>query len=224
MMAGTENILKEETPDVTYAQGNTNTVLAGALAASRLQAKIGHVEAGLRSFDRAVPEEINRGSQTTFPILLFAPTETSRSLRPSEGTAKYRIYIMGNTVVDAVRENLRIAESRACLTVLGSALGPTWSRPYSGRRIDDPARLADRPAGVGLSSEALGLPVIMPMHPRTKKMTREHDVPMPGLHQGRRAPGIHGFPEVESGAALMMTDRVAGRKNAAYLACPRDAA
>ena len=221
MMAGIEDILKEEMPDVTYVQGDTNTVLAGALAASKLQVKIGHVEAGLRSFDRAMPEEINRVVADHVSDLLFAPTETSRSLLLSEGIAKDRIFVTGNTVVDAVRENLRIADSSSVLDNLGLSPGSYLvSTVHRQENVDDPARLADILAGVGLSSEALGLPVIMPMHPRTKKMTREHHVPVPDCIRVVEPLGFMDFLKVESGAALMMTDSGGVQEECCILGVP----
>ena len=221
MMAGIEDILKAQTPDVTYVQGDTNTVLAGALAASKLHIKVGHVEAGLRSFDRAMPEEINRIVADHVSDLLFAPTETSRSMLLSEGIAKDRIFVTGNTVVDAVRENLRIADSSSVLDGLGLSPGSYLiSTVHRQENVDDPARLADILAGVGLASEALGLPVIMPMHPRTKKMTKEHHVPVPGCIKVVEPLGFMDFLKAEASAALMLTDSGGVQEECCILGVP----
>jgi len=108
MLAGIEKILIAEKPDVVLVEGDTNTVLAGALAASKLGIKVGHVEAGLRSYDRRMPEEINRGVADHISDYLFAPTEKSRSSRRGECISDGKICVTGNTVVDAVYQNINL--------------------------------------------------------------------------------------------------------------------
>ena len=134
MLAGIEDILQTEKPDVVYVQGDTNTVLAGALAAAKLHIKIGHVEAGLRSFDRTMPEEINRVMADHVSDLLFAPTEASRELLLKEGIPGERIFVTGNTIVDAVQENLTIAGDSPYWRNWASLPGRTCSRPCTARR------------------------------------------------------------------------------------------
>jgi UDP-N-acetylglucosamine 2-epimerase (non-hydrolysing) len=221
MMAGIEDILKAEKPDVTYVQGDTNTVLAGALAASKLHVRVGHVEAGLRSFDRTMPEEINRVVADHISDLLFAPTMVSRSLLLDEGIPGDRIFITGNTVVDAVRENLRIAESSKVLENLGLIPGSYLvSTVHRQENVDDPARLADILAGIGLASRALGLPVVMPVHPRTKKMVTEHHVPVPGCIRVIDPLGFMDFLKAEASAALMLTDSGGVQEECCILGVP----
>ena len=86
-------------------QGDTNTVLSGALAASKLNIKVSHVEAGLRSFDRKMPEEINRILTDHISDLLFCPTEDSKINALKEGIDQHKIFVTGNTVVDALYQN-----------------------------------------------------------------------------------------------------------------------
>ena len=112
IMAGVENVLMDEKPDIVLVQGDTNTVLAGALAASKLHIKVGHVEAGLRSYDRTMPEEINRVVADHISDYLFAPTENSRENLRREGIAEGKIWVTGNTIVDAVYQNLEIAKRK----------------------------------------------------------------------------------------------------------------
>ena len=109
ILAGVEKVLMEEKPDAVLVQGDTNTVLAAALAAAKLHIKVGHVEAGLRSFDRSMPEEINRIVADHISDYLFAPTGLAEKNLLAEGV-KGQISITGNTVVDALYQNLEISK------------------------------------------------------------------------------------------------------------------
>jgi UDP-N-acetylglucosamine 2-epimerase (non-hydrolysing) len=112
MLQGIEEILQKEKPTVVLVQGDTNTVLAGALAAAKLQIKVGHVEAGLRSYDRNMPEEINRVVADHTVDYLFAPTPQTAQILLKEGISENKVFMVGNTVVDALQQNLKIAKTK----------------------------------------------------------------------------------------------------------------
>ena len=112
MMEGIEKILMEEKPDIVLVQGDTNAVLAGALVCAKLHIAVGHVEAGLRSFDLTMPEEINRRVADVCSIMYFIPTEESAINLLAEGFSRKNLIITGNTVVDACFRHLEIAEKR----------------------------------------------------------------------------------------------------------------
>jgi len=109
IMIGVERVLKNVKPDIILVEGDTNTVMAGALAATKLHIKVGHVEAGLRSYDRRMPEEINRIVADHVSDYLFAPTEKAKQNLLREGVEEDKIFVTGNTIVDAVYQNLEIA-------------------------------------------------------------------------------------------------------------------
>lgn len=112
MLIGIEKVLKEEAPDVVLVEGDTNSVLAGALAATKLHIKVGHVEAGLRSYDRRMPEEINRTLTDHCSDYLFAPTEKAKSILIGEGIPEEKVLVTGNTIVDCIYQNLELAAER----------------------------------------------------------------------------------------------------------------
>jgi UDP-N-acetylglucosamine 2-epimerase (non-hydrolysing) len=112
MLIGIEKILVAEKPDVVLVEGDTNTVLAGALAAVKLGIKVGHVEAGLRSYDREMPEETNRVLADHCSDLLFAPTEKSKAILLGEGIPAEKVFVTGNTIVDAVHQNLKLSQRK----------------------------------------------------------------------------------------------------------------
>ncbi len=115
ILAAIEKVLMDERPDAILVQGDTNTVLAGALAAVKLNIPIGHVEAGLRSYDRQMPEEVNRVLADHISDMLFAPTEVSRQNLLKEGIDPAKVHVVGNTVVDALLQNMDISKGEARL-------------------------------------------------------------------------------------------------------------
>lgn len=160
-----DGIIDEMQPSAVVVQGDTNTVLAAALAANAREVPIVHVEAGLRSNDRRMPEEHNRVLTDHVADLLLAPTEANRVNLLAEGIPDERIVVTGNTVVEAVTELLpNPAERRELTESFGVTSGEfvlsTFHRPEN---VDDPKTLE-----VILTQLAeLPFPVILPLHPRT---------------------------------------------------------
>lgn len=115
ILIGVERILQQESPDIVLVEGDTNSVLASALAAIKLHIKVGHVEAGLRSYDRQMPEEINRTLTDHCADYLFAPTRKAKAILLNEGIPKEKIFVTGNTIVDVIYQNLEIAKGSSML-------------------------------------------------------------------------------------------------------------
>jgi UDP-N-acetylglucosamine 2-epimerase (non-hydrolysing) len=174
ILTGVEQVLQNEQPDVVLVEGDTNTVLAGALAASKLHIKVGHVEAGLRSYDRQMPEEINRVLTDHCSDFLFAPTENARQLLLGEGISDDTIFVTGNTIVDAVYQNLGLANrQRSVLNDLElEPKGYFLVTAHRQENVDVKERFDGILTGLERINQDYGLPVIYPIHPRARKMLR----------------------------------------------------
>ena len=172
MMKGIEEVLMDEKPDIVLVQGDTNAVLAGALVASKLHIAVGHVEAGLRSFDMTMPEEINRRVCDVTSTMYFIPTEESAINLLADGYSRKNLIITGNTVVDACFRHLEIAKKRGfeeeSLASLGidnmdNILTLTMHRAEN---VDDKKRVTNI---IDALKELGDMNIIFPIHPRTKK-------------------------------------------------------
>jgi len=207
MLIGIEAVLKREFPDVVLVQGDTNTTLAGALAAVKLHIQVGHVEAGLRSYDRSMPEEINRLLADHCSDLLFAPTEKSRRILLGEGFSEDRIFVTGNTVVDALYQNLKLAEGRKdILKNLGlKEQGFFLVTIHRQENVDDKNRFSRILDGLELVSGKFGLPIIYPVHPRAERRMREFGLKPKGVRMIKPLDYLS-FLVLESRARLVLTD------------------
>lgn len=171
MIQSIEKVLADEKPDFVMVQGDTNAVLAGAIAASKLQIAVGHVEAGLRSYDKTMPEELNRNMADVCSSMYFAPTEESAINLLFENVKPKEIFITGNTVVDACIRHLKIAEKKSNilseLDVNGDILTLTMHRAEN---VDNPERLGNIIESI---LNLKNLTVIFPVHPRTLKTLKK---------------------------------------------------
>lgn len=171
ILVGVEMVLLEEKPDVVLVEGDTNSVMGGALAAAKLHVPVGHVEAGLRSFDRSMPEEINRVVADHVSDYLFAPTETSRRNLLNEGISDENIYVTGNTVVDAVNQNLELSRRVDVLSRYGLEEGAFFLVTlHRAENVDSEMRLGKILSGLRRVRDKYSLPILFPVHPRTRKM------------------------------------------------------
>ena len=221
IMAGVEKVLMDERLEVVLVQGDTNTVLAGALAASKLHIKVGHVEAGLRSYDRTMPEEINRVVADHISDYLFAPTENSRENLRKEGIAEEKIHVTGNTIVDSVYQNLEIAKRKVnVLADLG--LSPKEYFLVTAHRqenVDSRERLGEIIKGLELVSREFSLPVVFPVHPRTRKMAAEFGFEFDGI-RAIEPLGFLEFLQLEANARLALTDSGGVQEKTCILGVP----
>lgn len=208
MLIKIEEILLKENPEVVLVEGDTNTVLAGALAASKLHIQVGHVEAGLRSYDKTMPEEINRVLTDHVSDYLFTPTSTAEAILLQEGISKDKIVVSGNTIVDAVYQNLEIAKRKAdSLNKLNVNPGEYFLvTAHRQENVDYRGRLKSILAGLELIYRTFNLPVIYPIHPRTMKRLNEFGLEAPNGVKLIEALGFFEFLQLEANAKLVLTD------------------
>jgi UDP-N-acetylglucosamine 2-epimerase len=169
MLKRIEEVLLKEKPDLVMVYGDTNTTLAGGLAASKLHIPVAHVEAGLRSFNKKMPEEINRVLTDHLSDLLFCLTQTAVENLRREGIEK-GVYLVGDVMYDAVLLYLDLAERKSeIMERLG--LKPksyALATVHRAENTDQPERLRTIFDGLERVAEE-GLSVILPLHPRTRK-------------------------------------------------------
>lgn len=221
IMTGIENVLMRAEPDVVLVQGDTNTVLAGALAAAKLHMKVGHVEAGLRSYDRSMPEEINRVVADHISDYLFAPTENSKANLIKEGITEGKISVTGNTIVDSVYQNREIA-GRKVNVLRDLGLKPKeyfLVTAHRAENVDNRSRLKEILKGLELIESKFGLPVVFPMHPRTRKMINEFGLELDGI-RAIEPVGFLEFLQLEANARLALTDSGGVQEETCILGVP----
>jgi UDP-GlcNAc3NAcA epimerase len=177
MLAAIEQILMEETPDWLVIYGDTNSTLAGALAAAKLNIRIAHVEAGLRSFNRRMPEEVNRVLSDHAADLLLCPTDTAVENLLREGITA-GVEQVGDVMYDVAlfyRDRAEAVSLLPSLQLTGG--GYVLATCHRQENTDDRDRLAAILDGLGRS--ARGAPVVLPLHPRTARRIEEHGLTVP---------------------------------------------
>ncbi|AXI24691.1 UDP-N-acetylglucosamine 2-epimerase (non-hydrolyzing) [Methanofervidicoccus sp. A16] len=179
MLEGIERVLIREKPDIVVVQGDTNSTLAGALASSKLGIKVAHVEAGLRSYDRGMPEEINRVLTDHISNYLFVPTKVAEENLRREGIRE-NVFLVGNTIVDATLQNIEIAERRKEEIFEEEMLDIVRDRDYflltihRAENTDNRRRLKSIVEGILKVAEYYDKTVVFPAHPRTENKLKKY--------------------------------------------------
>lgn len=212
IIAGAERVFLRNRPDVVLVQGDTNTVLGTAIAASKLGIPIGHVEAGLRSYDRTMPEEINRILADHCSDYLFAPTPEARDILLGESIPRKKIFVTGNTIVDAVLQNAGHAKPSPAEDYILVSL-------HRQENVDDPARFASIAKSLRQASQKFRMPVLYPMHPRSRKMAKKFGINFGTVRVMRPADYLT-FLGMQKGASLVMTDSGGVQEEACILGVP----
>jgi len=217
MLAAIEEVLLKERPEVAIVYGDTNSTLAGALAAVKLHVPVAHVEAGLRSFNVAMPEETNRVVADHVSSWLFAPSEGAADQLRREGITA-GVHVVGDIMLDALQLHGERATARSeVLERLGlRPKGYYVATVHRAENTDDPVKLGRIFEGLG----HLDLPVVLPLHPRTRERVRTLRMPPPTSVRMLDPVGYLDMLALQAQAACVLTDSGGMQKEAYYLRVP----
>ena len=214
VMSRLESVVLEKKPDLVLVYGDVNSTMAAAVVCSKLLIPVGHVEAGLRSFDRTMPEEINRLITDQVADMLFTPSEDGDRNLCREGISPDKIHRVGNVMIDSLVRLLPMAMKCRANGLPHRYALVTLHRPSN---VDDPQvlrRILECMVGVG---EELG--IVFPVHPRTRQRIREFGIETTGLQLVDPMPYID-FLALQGRAALVITDSGGIQEETTYLGVP----
>jgi UDP-GlcNAc3NAcA epimerase len=215
MLAALEKAMEKVRPDLVLVMGDTNSTLAGALAAAKLGLPIAHVEAGLRSFDARMPEEINRRLTDHVSTLLLCPTTAAVENLRREGLTR-GVHRVGDVMKDAIVQNLARARGRGRPLAAPAAGGYYLATLHRQENVDDRARLS----AIVSTLDRLPRPVLWPVHPRARRQLKEWRL-VPGGALRLLPPASYlDMLLLEEGARAILTDSGGVQKEAFLLGRP----
>ncbi|MFZ1010792.1 MAG: UDP-N-acetylglucosamine 2-epimerase (non-hydrolyzing) [Candidatus Sulfotelmatobacter sp.] len=209
-----EAVVLERKPDLVLVYGDVNSTVAAALVCSKLLIRVGHVEAGLRSFDRTMPEEINRIVTDQLSDILFTPSQDGDANLLREGVSQERIHFVGNVMIDSLIRFLPLAKSCARNGLPERFALVTLHRPSN---VDDAERLLEILECLTSVSEKLS--IVFPVHPRTRQRIAEFGMSTDRLLLFDPMPYIE-FLSLQSRAAVVITDSGGIQEETTYLGVP----
>ncbi|HEU0207756.1 MAG TPA: UDP-N-acetylglucosamine 2-epimerase (non-hydrolyzing) [Candidatus Udaeobacter sp.] len=221
IMSRFEPICQSESPDWIVVVGDVNSTMACTLVAAKLGIKVAHLEAGLRSFDRTMPEEVNRIVTDALADLLLTPAIDANENLKREGVSEQKIKLVGNIMIDTLVENLAKGDQRKTLEMLdlteGDFVYVTLHRPSNVDASDSLHEIMRE-----LSALSHQMPVVFPMHPRTKKMLSEFKVPMSSSNGLKVIDpiGYHDSLNLTKNARLVLTDSGGLQEESTYFRTP----
>jgi UDP-N-acetylglucosamine 2-epimerase (non-hydrolysing) len=217
IMSRFEPVVMERKPDLVLVYGDVNSTVATALVCAKLGIKLGHVEAGLRSFDRSMPEEINRLLTDQLADLLFTPSEDGNVHLAHEGISQEKIHLTGNVMIDTLVRMLPAARQSIAADLPDRFVLVTLHRPSN---VDDPVWLEKLLAA--LTAIGRQVPVLFPVHPRTRQQLgmRENSLAnSPGIRLMNPMPYLE-FLGLQTRATVVVTDSGGIQEETTFLGVP----
>lgn len=222
MITGMENVMSKNKPDLVLVYGDSNSALGPALACAKMGVSLGHVEAGLRSFDRTMPEEINRVVVDHISDFLFAPTDVCKNNLVQEGIDSKQIFVTGNTVVDSIfhikdtaKTNSTILDSLKLTKKDFSLL--TLHRPSN---VDNPIKLEEILKSLNQLCDEFSTKIVFPVHPRTKKNLETFGLSIPKNIIVLPPLGYIDFVQLQNNSQVIFTDSGSIQEEACIIGVP----
>jgi UDP-N-acetylglucosamine 2-epimerase (non-hydrolysing) len=220
IMSRLEGVMLSDEPDLVVVYGDVNSTLAAALVCAKLLIRVAHVEAGLRSFDRTMPEEINRIVTDRLADILFTPSADGNANLEKEGVASERIHLVGNVMIDTLIRLLPAAKARMARPLLA----PWRDRRYALVTLHRPSNVDESESLVAILS-ALGdlardTPILFPVHPRTRQRIEQLQLTLADGIELVEPLSYLDFVAVESHAALVITDSGGVQEETTFLGIP----
>jgi UDP-N-acetylglucosamine 2-epimerase (non-hydrolysing) len=213
-----EAVVLEQRPDLVIVYGDVNSTVAAALVCAKLLVPVAHVEAGLRSFDRSMPEEINRLLTDQISDLLFTPSEDGNLNLQREGVAQEKVHLVGNVMIDTLMRMLPKAKSRLSRGLPQRYVLVTLHRPSNVDDVDSLRRLIEV-----LQQVSRDVAVIFPLHPRTQLKMKDAGLPVNcgnrNLQFCEPAPYLE-FLELQRRATVVITDSGGIQEETTFLGVP----
>jgi UDP-N-acetylglucosamine 2-epimerase (non-hydrolysing) len=220
-MAKFEPVCEQERPDWVVVVGDVNSTMACTLVCAKMGIKVAHVEAGLRSFDRSMPEEVNRIVTDSLADLLLTPSPDANENLRREGVPEAKIKLVGNVMIDTLVSNLVKSRASHLPTTLGLR-----HKGFVYVTLHRPSNVDDRESLTKIITElkrlAVQLPVVFPMHPRTRKMCGQFGISFngdKGLHLAEPI-GYHDSLWLTENARLVLTDSGGLQEESTYFRTP----
>lgn len=212
MLLGLEKVMIKERPDLVLVYGDTNSTLAGALAAAQMRIKLAHVEAGLRSYNKSMPEEINRIITDKVADILFCPTKTSRDNLRKEGIEK-NVHLVGDVMYDSLKLFIKGYSKAPLKGNKADYILSTLHRAHNTQNLINLRRIFK-------ALGSLGERIIMPLHPRTKKAIRKFKIKIMPNIQVINPVSYAKMLELEINSKAIITDSGGVQKEAFIIGRP----
>jgi UDP-N-acetylglucosamine 2-epimerase (non-hydrolysing) len=216
-----EPICEQEKPDWVIVVGDVNSTLACTLVCAKLGIKVAHVEAGLRSFDRSMPEEVNRIVTDALADLLLTPSADANENLRREGIPDSKIKLVGNVMIDSLAANLEKARASSILSRLGlEKKGFAYVTLHRPSNVDHQTELSLVISTLG--RVAKDMPVVFPMHPRTRKMCEQFNIPLDEIKGLRIVEplGYHDSLCLSEASRFILTDSGGLQEESTYFKTP----